>query len=89
MNEEKEMVLMTHAKLTPRGDGSFVLTPGKPQQWLWVKEAATAYRVTPKTVLSWWKNGCVNGRRVGHRKVQIEAESLRAFCEKEPSCGVA
>lgn len=67
------------AEVTPRGDGSYLVRPGKPVQWLWVKEAARLHRVSADAIRDWITAGLVTGKRVGRRKYQVEAESLAKF----------
>jgi hypothetical protein len=87
MNEEpRRLYIISGAELLPRGDGSFVLKPGKPEQWLWTQDAAKAYGVSQKTIVRWWSKGFITGRRVGPRRIQIDAESLSMFCSKAPTC---
>jgi hypothetical protein len=65
--------------VTPRGDGSYVVQPGKPQQWLWVRDAARMYQISPDAIREWILKGLVVSRRVGLLKYQVEASSLSTF----------
>ena len=65
-------------QVLPRGDGSFIVTPGKPQEWLWLKDAAKLCGMTNCGVRKWAPrpgSGLVM-RRMGQRRFQILAESL-------------
>lgn len=76
-----QLYLFQPVEILPRGDGSYVLKPGKPQQWLWVAEAAELMRISPDAVREWIAKGLVVSRRCGLRKFQVEAESLRKYLE--------
>lgn len=65
-------------QVLPRGDGSYVVTPGRPQEWVTIREAAALCRMEESAVRKWAHDpraGLVV-RRVGRRKLQIEAASL-------------
>ncbi len=69
------------AQVLPRGDGSYVVTPGRPQEWLWLREAAQAAGMSAAGFRRWalsTANGGLVLRRVGRRKYQVSAESLAA-----------
>lgn len=90
MNND-QIFLVTSAELMPRGDGTYILKPHKPEQWLWTHEAARLYRVSPDTIVRWWRLGHIVGRKAGPRRIQIEAASLVAYCSKTeffPGVGV-
>lgn len=77
-----QLYLFQDYEVIPRGDGSYVAKPtGKPQRWLWVGEAARLMRVSEDSVRRWAREGLITGRRVGMKKYQIEADSLRQFLE--------
>lgn len=74
--------LFQRTTMLPLGDGSYKVCPvGKPQQWMWVKDAADLMGVSTESVRNWARDGLIVSRRVGLRKYQIEAESLRKFLE--------
>jgi len=78
----KQTLLFQRTVMIPTGDGSYKVIPeGKPQQWLWVKDAAHLLGVSTESVRNWARDGRIVSRRVGPRKYQVEMESLRKFLE--------
>lgn len=71
------------AEVLPRGDGSYVVVPGRPQEWLWVRDAARLAGLSPSAMLRWAMapGSPLVSRRAGRRKYQIEAASLRRALE--------
>lgn len=68
--------------MVPLGDGTYKVAPsGKPQQWMWIRDAAELMGVSAESVRNWARDGHIVARRVGLRKYQVEAESLRRFLE--------
>lgn len=81
MNEETRVIL-SDAELLPRGDGSFILKPNKPVEWIRTARAAKMLGVSQQTIVRWWKSGHITGRRVGERIVQISVQSLSDYALK-------
>ena len=77
----RQMVLFATHELVPRGDGSYIVKAGKPTQWLSVQAVARELGVSEQAVRDWANSGRVTARRVGLRKLQIEAGSLAEFTE--------
>lgn len=72
--------MIQRVDILPLGDGSYKLCPdGKPQKWVWVKDAARLMGVSPESVRNWIGKGYLISRRVGLRKYQVQMESLEAF----------
>jgi excisionase family DNA binding protein len=64
------------AQIIPKGDGSYVLKPNKPTEWLSVLQVAKECGVTRQTVCNWIKSGAVQARRVGPKLWQVDAASV-------------
>lgn len=43
--------------ITPRGDGTFTVAPGKPITWLGTTEAARYLHIAPNTLRGWIESG--------------------------------
>jgi excisionase family DNA binding protein len=74
--------LIVTGKLTPQGDGTYILKTGTPVQWLWTREAAKLYGVSSDTIVRWWRGGFIIGQRIGPRRVRIDADSLAAYVSR-------
>ena len=64
------------ATLTPQGDGSFLLRPGKPLMRLSLREAARRTGLSRTTIYRLWDCGLVEGERPSPRKIYVFAHSL-------------
>lgn len=74
--------LIQRTEVISLGDGTFKVCPvGRPVEWLWVKDAAKIMGVSSESVRIWARAGLLKSRRVGLRKHQIEADSIKAFLE--------
>ena len=67
------------SKSTPRGDGSYVLAPGKPlPDQLRVSQCARIAGVSVQTIYRLYHDGALKGRRASRGAIRIFAHSLRA-----------
>jgi len=77
-----QTLLFQRTVMVPLGDGTYRVVPeGKPQQWVWIRDAAEQLGVSMESVRNWARDGHIVARRVGLRKYQVEMESLRKFVE--------
>ena len=76
MNQNNPATVALSSEIIPRGDGSFILKPAKPTQWLWAREAAKQCRVSSRTIIRWIESGRIKGRRMGPQRWQVDASSL-------------
>jgi excisionase family DNA binding protein len=76
-----QLTLFAPVTVIPRGDGTFVLRPEKPQQWLSTRAAARLCGISQDTIARWARDGRITARRMGPSHYQIAADSLRKFLE--------
>lgn len=65
--------------VTPNGDGSVTIKPGKPFLWLTPKQLGDQFNVDRDTVYRWRQEGIIEDRFVkfgGLRKLLISAEAV-------------
>lgn len=80
---ERRQGYCQRVEMVPLGDGSYrVLPKGKPQRWLWVREAAEELGVSRDAVRDWIRRGKVVARRAGLRKYQVRADSVEKFARE-------
>lgn len=79
MNTPEDPIISLTGDIISRGDGSFIIKPRKPVEWLWVREVAKDCRVCSKTVIRWIDKGYVKGRRVGLHRWQVDSVSVQTF----------
>lgn len=77
MNLTSPAPIAISADVIPRGDGTFILKPRKPVEWVRTSEAARQCSVSEKTIIRWIQAKRIDGRRVGPRIWQVSAVSLQ------------
>lgn len=71
--------------IIPRGDGTFMVNPGKPipgREKLTVAEAAVESKLSEDTVLRLYDCGMLEGERPSPRKIFIYKDSLDAHIKR-------
>jgi hypothetical protein len=68
--------------VTPRGDGSYVVSPGKPVQWLSVRQMQVMLGVGKTQSYQYVEEGLVESRRPAPHKIQVAAESVQRLAER-------
>jgi len=72
-----EHVLFCAATVTPRGDGSYVITPGKPESRICTKKAAQMLGVAQRTVRRYVETGLLPAERVGVKLLRLKPEDVQ------------
>lgn len=71
-------MVFSGATTIPRGDGSYIVSPGRPVQRLTVAAAARELGCSTATVYRLRDAGCLKAERISPHKTLILAESLQA-----------
>jgi len=74
MSAESKMTFQP--TVTPQGDGSFVIRPGKPVAKLTLRQAAKRAGCSRTTIYRLYNTGILKGDRPSPRKIFIFADSL-------------
>ena len=76
MLEPAQILFAFVPSVTPQGDGSFIIRPGKPRRLLTVLEAALRAHCSTDTIYRLIDFGLVEFERPSPRKILVIAESL-------------
>lgn len=82
MNEDGTAVVFANPTYTPRGDGTFVVSPGKPAQKLTLRQAARMLGRSYWTIWRLYQAGMLAGERPSPHSIMIYADSLQQHIQK-------
>lgn len=81
-NGEEQFQFTFQPVVTPQGDGSFVIRPGKPVEKLSLRQAAKRAGCSRTTIYRLYDAGILKGDRPSPRKIFIFADSLEEHLKK-------
>lgn len=84
VSDQQQLLLSFNAEITPRGDGSFIVKPGKPilgRRKVTVSEAAAYLKLSEDTIRRLYHAGLLEGERPSPRCIFIYADSIEAHLQ--------